>query len=200
MSRPLRRRLPPDKRRALIEDAGAKLFAEHGYGATRLDDVAAAAGITKPVLYRHFDSKKALYVALLQKHAQQLPRFVDPTVGDEPFVARLPAILDGWFAYVREHPYAWQMIFRDTSGDDDVRAARRRVQERARTILADLLRAQPELAIPEDELEPTAELLRTAMAGLALWWQDHPDTPRSVLVELVTRMIRGVLQPAEGGE
>jgi AcrR family transcriptional regulator len=199
MSRPQRRRLPPDKRRALIEDAGAKLFAEHGYGATRLDDVAGAAGITKPVLYRHFDSKKALYLALLQKHAQQLPRFVDPTVGDEPLVARLPAILDGWFAYVQEHPYAWQMIFRDTSGDDDVRAARRQVQERARTILADLLRAQPELAIPEGELEPTAELLRTAMAGLALWWQDHPDTPRSVLVELVTRMIRGVLQPAEGG-
>jgi AcrR family transcriptional regulator len=194
-----RRRLPPDERRALIEEQAARLFAEHGYAATRLDEIAAAANVTKPVLYRHFDSKQALYLALLRKHAEQLPRFVDPTVGEAPLAERLPTILDGWFAYVEQHPYAWQMIFRDTTGDEEIQAARRLVQERARTVLADLLHRQPELAIPKPELEPTAELLRTAMAGLALWWQDHPDTPRSVLVELVTRMIRGVLQPAQDG-
>lgn len=191
-----RTRLPPEERRALIEDQAAKLFAEQGYAATRLDEIAAAANVTKPVLYRHFASKKALYLALLRKHAVQLPRFVDPTVGEEPLVVRLPAILDGWFAYVQERPHAWQMIFRDTTGDQEIQAVRRQVQERAREVLAELLRAQPELSIPEQELEPMAELLRTAMAGLALWWLDHPKVPRQVLVEIVTRMIRGVLQPA----
>jgi AcrR family transcriptional regulator len=195
MGRPRRRRLPADERRALIEDAAAQLFGERGYAATRLDEIAAAARVTKPVLYRHFDSKKALYLALLHKHAQQLPRFVDPTVGDEPLVARLPAILDGWFAHVQERPFAWMMIFRDTTGDEEIQAARRQVQERARVVLAELLRAQPEIAIPEQELEPTAELLRTAMAGLALWWLDHPTVPRPLLVDLVTRTIRGILEP-----
>jgi Tetracyclin repressor-like, C-terminal domain len=107
--------------------------------------------------------------------------------------------LEPGFAYVQERPHAWQMIFRDTTGGAEIQAARRQVQERARTVLADLLRAQPELTIPEQELEPTAELLRTAMAGLALWWQDHPEIPRAVLVELVTRMIRGVVQPVRDG-
>ena len=199
MSRLPRRRLPPDERRALIEDAAARLFAEQGYAATRLDEIAAAAGVTKPVLYRHFDSKQALYLALLRKHAEQLPRFVDPSLGDAALSERLPAILEGWFAYVHERPHAWRMIFRDTTGGAEIQTARRQVQERARTVLADLLRAQPELTIPEQELEPTAELLRTAMAGLALWWQDHPETPRTTLVELVTRMIRGVVQPRDGG-
>jgi hypothetical protein len=101
-----------------------------------------------------FDSKKALYLALLAKHAEQLPRSVDPTVGDEPLAARLPG-----------------------------------------AVLAELLRAQPELSIPDEEVEPTAELLRSAMAGLALWWLDHPKVPRPVLVDLVTRTIRGLLQP-----
>jgi AcrR family transcriptional regulator len=196
MSPPRRRRLPPDERRVLIEDQAARLFADQGYAATRLEEIAAAANVTKPVLYRHFDSKQALYLALLLKHAEQLPRFVDPVVGEEPLVARLPAILDRWFAYVAEHPYAWQMIFRDTTGDEEIQAVRRQVQERARDVLVDLLRSQPELTIPEQELEPTAELLRTAMAGLALWWFDHPEVPRELLVGLVTRMIRGVLRPA----
>ena len=70
------------------------------------------------------------------------------------------------------------------------------MQEQARLVLAELLKAQPELAVPEQELEPTAELLRTAMAGLVLWWLDHVKVPRSVLVGLVTRTIRGLLRPA----
>jgi AcrR family transcriptional regulator len=197
MARSRRKRLPRDERRALIEDAAAKLFAEQGYAATRLDEIAAAADITKPVLYRHFDSKKALYLALLAKHVEQLPRFVDPMAGDQPLAERLPAILDGWFSYVQERPYAWKMIFRDSTGDEEIQAFRRRAQERARVVLADILRAQPERPIADDGIEPAAELLRTGMSGLVLWWLDHPEVPRPVLVELVTRSIRGLLRPAE---
>jgi AcrR family transcriptional regulator len=192
-----RKRLPPDERRALIEDAAATLFAEQGYAATRLDEIAAAANVTKPVLYRHFDSKKALYLALLAKHVEQLPQFVDPMVGDQPLAERLPGILDGWFAYVQERPYAWKMIFRDTTGDEEIQAFRCRAQERARVVLADILRAQPERPIPDDGIEPAAELLRTGMVGLVLWWLDHPEVPRGVLVELVTRTIRGLLRPTD---
>jgi AcrR family transcriptional regulator len=195
MARARRRRLPPDERRALIEDAAARLFAERGYSATRLDEIAAAAHVTKPVLYRHFDSKKALYLDLLAKHRDLLPRFVTPVVADEPFVERLPALLDAWFAYVQEQPYAWQMIFRDTTGDTEIQVFRIEVQATARAVLAELLRAQPELSIPEQELEPMAELLRSAMVGLTLWWLDHPDVPRPVIVDLVTRTWRGLLEP-----
>jgi AcrR family transcriptional regulator len=196
MARPPRKRLPPDERRALIEDAAARLFAERGYSATRLDEIAAAAHVTKPVLYRHFDSKKALYLALLAKHRALLPRFVAPEVTDEPFLERLPALLAAWFAYVQEQPYAWQMIFRDTTGDPEIRAFRAEVQATARAVLAELLGAQPELSVPEEELEPMAELLRSAMVGLTLWWLDHPDVPRPVIVDLVARAWRGLLEPA----
>jgi AcrR family transcriptional regulator len=194
MSGPGRKRLPSTERRALIEEAAGRLFGERGYAGTRLDEIAAAANVTKPVLYRHFDSKKALYLALLAAHAEQLPRFVEPGAADEPLVEGLPVILDGWFAYVEAHPYAWKMIFRDTTGDAEIQAFRQAVQERARAVLVDVLRRERELS--RSELEPAAELLRTGLAGLALWWIDHPDVPRPVLVELATRAIRGLLQPA----
>jgi AcrR family transcriptional regulator len=188
MAHPPRKRLPPDERRALIEDAAARLFAERGYSATRLDEIAAAAHVTKPVLYRHFDSKKALYLALLAKHRALLPRFVAPEVTGEPF-------LDAWFAYVQEQPYAWQMIFRDTTGDPEIRAFRAEVQATARAVLAELLRAQPELSVPEEQLEPMAELLRSAMVGITLWWLDHSDVRRPVIVDLVARAWLGLLAP-----
>src|SRR6476620_1555475 len=53
---PPAKRLPTEERRVLIVEAAGRLFGERGYEATRLDDVAAAAGVTKPILYRHFDS------------------------------------------------------------------------------------------------------------------------------------------------
>jgi AcrR family transcriptional regulator len=199
MSTTQRMRLPADERRAVIEDAAARLFAEQGYAETRLEDVAAAAHVTKPVLYRHFDSKQALYLALLAKHRALLPRFVEPTTTDEPFLERLPALLDTWFAYVREQPYAWHLIFRDSTGGEEIQAFRRETRETARKVLAELIRAQPELSIPRRELEPTAELLRSAMVGLTLWWLEHPAAPRSVIVELVARAWRGLLAPAQRG-
>jgi AcrR family transcriptional regulator len=193
MSSTRQRRLPPNERRALIDAAAARLFAERGYAATRLDEIAAAAQVTKPVLYRHYDSKKNLYLALLGRHRALLPRFVEPATTEEPLLERLPALLDAWFAYVQEQPYAWHMIFRDTTGDDEIQAFRRETQAAARAVLAGLLQAQPELSVPEQELEPMAELLRSAMVGLTLWWLDHPAVPRATIVELVTRIWRGLL-------
>ena len=191
----VRKRLPPDERRRVIEEAAAPLFAEHGFAATRLDDVATAAGVTKPVLYRHFASKKELYLALLAKHRALLPRFAEPVATDEPFLTHLPKLLDAWFAYVQDQPYAWYLIFRDTTGDPEIQAFREDVQAAARRVLAELIRPQPDLMIPEQELEPLAELLRSAMVGLTLWWLDHPDVPRSTIVDLVTRVWRGLLEP-----
>ena len=53
-------------RRAAILRAAAQAFAEQGFATTSMDDVAAAAGITRLIVYRHFDSKEALYTAVLQ--------------------------------------------------------------------------------------------------------------------------------------
>jgi AcrR family transcriptional regulator len=54
-----RRRLQKPERRRLIEEAASRLFAEHGYAETRLDDIAAAAGVTKQLLYQHFPPRTA---------------------------------------------------------------------------------------------------------------------------------------------
>jgi AcrR family transcriptional regulator len=197
---PRNRRLPPNERRALIEDAAARLFAERGYAGTRLDDIAAAAHVTKPVLYRHFASKKALHLALLAKHRDELlQQIVEHAAGDEPIEPRLPEILDAWFGYVEDHPYAWRMLFRDTTGDPEIQAFHRELQASARMLTVRLIEAREDVPVPPGEVELRAELVRSAMTGLALWWIDHPEVPRALLVEVMTGVTKAALDPARAG-
>jgi AcrR family transcriptional regulator len=188
---PERRRMPTAERRAVILRAARPLFARDGYASTRLDDVAAAAGVSKPILYRHFDSKKALYVALLDKHEADLPTFferVARVAEDLEPEALVRLILEHWLDYVRENQHAWAMLFRDASGDDELRRRRREVSVRAREVMAAFVAGVGGDRVPADQVEPTAELLTSGLAGLALWWIDHPDVPKSAMVDVAARL------------
>jgi AcrR family transcriptional regulator len=65
-------RLPADRRREQLLDVALKLFASRGFNATTMDDIAEAAGVTKPLLYQHFRSKRALYMELTSTVADDL--------------------------------------------------------------------------------------------------------------------------------
>jgi AcrR family transcriptional regulator len=200
------RRLPGAERRELILESAARLFGERGYAGTTLDEIAAESRVTKPILYRHFASKKALYLALLERHRDDLPRFFEQVPADDARVLRggaeeqpvlwdrrVEAILETWFAYVEEHGYAWRMLFRDSGGDDEIHAFRRGNYDRAREVLAGFIRGQK--GIPKREVESLAEFLRTGGAGLALWSLDHPEVSRATLVATAKRILAAVATP-----
>ena len=65
-------RLPADQRRQQLLDVARDRFSQQGFHATSMDEIAEAAGVTKPVLYQHFPSKRALYVELLEETGRQL--------------------------------------------------------------------------------------------------------------------------------
>jgi AcrR family transcriptional regulator len=65
-STPLKPRRDPARREAILH-AAAEVFAHAGYAATSVDDIAAAAGITKLIVYRHFEAKETLYRSVLER-------------------------------------------------------------------------------------------------------------------------------------
>ena len=71
-ARPVTRRLPRPERRAAIVVAAARAFAEGGFAGTAMADVAAAAGVSHLIVYRHFESKEALYAAVLERARRHL--------------------------------------------------------------------------------------------------------------------------------
>ena len=180
-------RLPRPERRELVLRAGGTEFGRRGYEAARIADIARAAGVTKPIVYRHFESKKGLYLALLRRHETDLPTFL--AEGGDPV-----SILELWLDYVRENSHAWLMLFRDRSGDDEIQRVRAEVSVTARKVLADFVaHRRPDLA--PAEVEPAAEILTSGLAGLALWWIDRPDTPKAVVLAAATAVTEPALEP-----
>lgn len=83
------------------------------------------------------------------------------------------------------HPFAARMLFRDTTGDPEIAAVHRAVQDASRDELLPLLDgfAGTHLAAHDPHaLELAWETLRSVLQGLALWWYDHPDVPRKTIV------------------
>ena len=185
--------MPASERRAVIVEAAGSLFGRHGYDGTVLGDVAAASGVTKPILYRHFDSKKALYLALLERHRDDLGSFAGAVPSEGSVEERVRAVLEVWLEYVETHAYAWRMLFRDSGGGADVQAFRLEVHARARAVLVGVIRSLSEEPIPRRELEPLAELMSMGMAALVLWWLDSPRVPRAAVLDAMTRAWTGLL-------
>ncbi|MFZ9232409.1 MAG: TetR/AcrR family transcriptional regulator, partial [Ilumatobacteraceae bacterium] len=74
-------RLPAAERREQLLSVAMDVFAREGYHQTSMNDVAEAAGITKPVLYQHFSSKRELYLALIEEAgARLLTAITDPRI------------------------------------------------------------------------------------------------------------------------
>jgi AcrR family transcriptional regulator len=102
----LPQRLPRAQRREQILAAATEAFARHGFAATSLDDIAAQAGITRVILYRHFDSKTDLYQAVLDRMCARLEAHVE-----EPIGGFTDASVDGLIEAAVESPAGFRLLF-----------------------------------------------------------------------------------------
>src|SRR5947199_7675567 len=68
----IRRRIPRVEREQTMLDAAGAAFAAHGFHAASMDEIAAAAGISKPMLYNYFGSKQGLYLAFVERDGRDL--------------------------------------------------------------------------------------------------------------------------------
>jgi AcrR family transcriptional regulator len=119
-------RLQGSERKRLIEDAASRLFAEQGYEGTSIEQIATAAGVTKPVVYLHFSSKQNLHLALLAKHRDELlGQLASDMRAPGALEYRIVDVATRWFAYVQSHPYAWQMLSTARCARAPARSSRR---------------------------------------------------------------------------
>lgn len=136
-------RLPAAERREQILDVAVHVFARHGFHGTSMNDVAEAAGVTKPVLYQHFDSKQDLYLALLNDIGQRMmDTITGAAAGVEGGRERTATGFHAYFRWVAEDMDAFLVLFGSrASRDEESVQTIRKITADAATAIAPLISA-----------------------------------------------------------
>ena len=116
------------------------MFAERGYAAASIDEIARRSGVSAPILYDHFASKLDLHGRLLERTRDELlAMWREALALDAPDDERIPHAIDAWARYVEANPYAARMFFRETTGDPAAIAVHTRVQAESQVSLGEIL-------------------------------------------------------------
>jgi AcrR family transcriptional regulator len=108
----LKHRLPAAARRSQLLDVALDRFAATGYHDTSMEEIAEAAGVTKPVLYQHFSSKRKLYLELLERVGRELVALVVAgAAAEETPYHRLLGGFRAYINFVGERANAFQLVF-----------------------------------------------------------------------------------------
>lgn len=181
-------------RKELIEREATKVFAERGYAGASVDEIARRSGVSAPVVYDHFASKLALFVRLLERTRDELlALWVETLAGEDPTQIRMERAFGAWARYVEQNRFASRMYFLEATGDPQARAAHRAIQAQGRAALGAILGQEPgaRRVVGDDPelLEMNAEVIRAGLAGLAIWWDEHPRVHRDRIVETAMNVL-----------
>ncbi len=192
-------RLPAAERRQQLLDVALEVFSRTGFHETSMNDIAEAAGVTKPVLYQHFPSKRALFLELLREMGGRLREDVGKaTAGAAGPRQQVEAGFEAYFRWVTENRGGFQVLF---AGDT----------RRDREFLAEVLKVETDIAdaiaelIVVDGLSPERRrLLAYGIVGISEvtsrhWLADDLDLGPTELAAQVAELawagLRG-LRPA----
>ena len=134
-------RLTATARREQLLEVALEVFARNGYHDTSMNDIADAAGVTKPVLYQHFDSKRDLYQALLDEAGARLLTAIFSGAGEAADGRELTERgFRAYFRWVAEDHDAFMLLYSGgTRRDDEFARAVRRVTAGAAAAVAQLI-------------------------------------------------------------
>jgi AcrR family transcriptional regulator len=181
-------------RRALVTAAALRIFAEKGFHATSLGEIANAAGVSRTVMYDHFPSKRVLLLAVMQEQNTALIEHVGARIsGTGSPRERMRSTIDAYFSFAQDQPAARKLLFDRADEDDpEIRTVRQGIRDSRTRAVTALLAADFEHA-GIDPREPAAEavveLLIAGLDGMAQWWERHDGMERDALVDTAMRIL-----------
>jgi AcrR family transcriptional regulator len=194
MDASVRTRLSRDDRMEQTLGAAHELFAERGYAAVTMDEIAAAVGVTKPLLYNYFGNKERLYIACMERSGDSLINTIAESVGESANPGdALGAGVRAFFEFLDTDRAAWAVLFDETlphGGEVFDRVAAYRGQ------IVDLVSATLLTQLPDrsrDKVKVEIEALSTALLGaaeaLARWWLRTEAISASAAAELLVSTV-----------
>lgn len=183
MRAPGRRGARAEQTRRRILEVAEQLFAEHGFAAARLEDVAARLGIQRPALFYYYRDKRALYRAVLEGvFGDLLARLRSALAGPGALPGRIDAAVSAWVRYVAERPATARLLLREaaeSSGRDRAFLARltRPLVELAERIFAEGRRRGLLRPIPSELFHVGSSVVGSTVFFVAAMPALLPDLP-----------------------
>ena len=178
-----RRRLTREQRAEQLLAVAEGVFVERGLEGASIDGIAAAAGVTRPVVYEHFASKEEMFLLLMRRARRELNETLGAAVADiEDDRLRLRTGIDAVFQFIEADRRRWALLFDRLASSGNVAAE----QAALRTETVDGIAALLQAAAPQADaltIAISASALSGAAEQVERWWRAHPDTPRGRLVE-----------------
>ncbi|MHC0433485.1 TetR/AcrR family transcriptional regulator [Streptomyces sp. O3] len=174
-SAPAYRRLSVEERRTQLLAAALTLFARRAPEEVSIDDVAEAAGVSRPLVYRYFPGgKQQLYEAALRSAADDLEQcFAEPSTG--PLTERLSRALDRYLAFVDQHDTGFSALLQGGSVASTSHTSA--IVDEVRQVAADQILAHLEVAEAAPRLRMMVRMWITAVEAASLIWLDEGKQP-----------------------
>lgn len=182
------RRLPRAQRREQILAAATTAFARNGFAATGLDDIAAEAGITRVILYRHFDSKTDLYQAALDRFCAVMSDHVAEPVG-----GFTDASIDGLLKAATAEPDGFRLLFVHAAREPEFKAAADRFHDQV-TEIAHLQISQ--VVADQAWARWAARMAPTVAIEAIIAWLDAGRPDPDLAADRIRHVIAGVITAA----
>lgn len=174
-STPAYRRLSVKERRSQLLEAALSLFAHRAPEDVSLDDVAEAAGVSRPLVYRYFPGgKQQLYEAALGSAAEELRECFDEA-REGPLVPRLARALDRYLAFVDEHDAGFSALLQGGSVVETSRTTA--IVDGVRRAAAEHIVGHLGVTDPGPRLRMTVRVWITAVEAASLIWVDEDKQP-----------------------
>ena len=175
-----------EARREEFIQAALRALAAHGpeFG---MEHVAAEAGATKPVLYRHFTDKADLYLALGQRATEVLfDRLIPALNNEEAPLPRIRKSLTAYFSVIEESPNLFRLLFRRPVAAEVVAADKEVIGNALSTLLGDYMRA---FDMDSGAAEPWGHGIVGLVQNVSEWWLERRSMSRDAVVEYLTQII-----------
>ena len=166
---PNRARLPAPERRAALLDCACGVFSRGSYHGATTAEIAREAGVTEPVLYRHFDSKRDLYLACLAHVWEELMARWDEAVAAEEDPAEwMAALARAYFSMseARQIGNLWIQTLAQASEDPELRKAMGRHIQEVQRYVEDVMRRSQRAGGVLPDRDVTAEAWLFVATGL----------------------------------
>ena len=169
------------ERRAQLLDVGREVFAEVGYQAASIEEIAKRAKITKPVVYEHFGGKEGLYAVVVDREVRSLVAAITTALeGDHPRVLLEQAAL-ALLTYIEEEPDGFKVLIRDSpiaGGKGSLASVIGDIADQVEHILASEFRKRGF----DPKLSP---IYSRALVGMVVlvgeWWQEVGKPKKEVV-------------------